>query len=114
MRALLASRLAFCCKGSSLTLAHDCIWKREGRNNIDCHIINLLAPLHSNAILITVQDAHPATLSWLGSATGRKLLPLGVTEFGQSGNIRDLYRQYGIGADAIIDAAARASIKHSH
>ena len=98
-------------------LYHD--WQRskvenmEGRNNIDCHIMNLLAPLHSNAILITVQDAHPATLSWLGSVTGRKLLPLGVTEFGQSGNIQELYRQYGIGADAIIDAAARAIIKHS-
>ena len=98
-------------------LYHD--WQRsqvenmEGTNNIDCHITNLLAPLHSHAILITVQDAHPATLSWLGSVTGRKLLPLGVTEFGQSGNIQDLYRQYGIGADAIIDAAARTIIKHS-
>ena len=85
----------------------------EGGSNTDCHIINLLAPLHSDAVLITVQDAHPATLSWLGSATGRKLLPLGVTEFGQSGNIQDLYREYGIGVDAIIDAAARASIRNS-
>ena len=85
----------------------------EGGSNTDCHIIKLLAPLHSDAVLITVQDAHPATLSWLGSATGRKLLPLGVTEFGQSGNIQDLYREYGIGVDAIIDAAARASIKNS-
>ena len=85
----------------------------EGGTNTDCHIINLLAPLHSDSVLITVQDAHPATLSWLGSATGRKLLPLGVTEFGQSGNIQDLYREYGIGVDAIIDAAARASIKNS-
>lgn len=85
----------------------------EGGSNTDCHIVNLLAPLHSDAVLITVQDAHPATLSWLGSATGRKLLPLGVTEFGQSGNIQDLYREYGIGVDAIIDAAARASIKNS-
>ena len=85
----------------------------DGGSNTDCHIINLLAPLHSDSVLITVQDAHPATLSWLGSATGRKLLPLGVTEFGQSGNIQDLYREYGIGVDAIIDAAARASIKNS-
>ena len=85
----------------------------DGGSNTDCHIINLLAPLHSDAVLITVQDAHPATLSWLGSATGRKLLPLGVTEFGQSGNIQDLYREYGIGVDAIIDAAARACIKNS-
>ena len=85
----------------------------EGGSNTECHIINLLSPLHSDSVLITVQDAHPATLSWLGSATGRKLLPLGVTEFGQSGNIQDLYREYGIGVDAIIDAAARASIKNS-
>ena len=76
----------------------------------DCHILELISPLHRDAVLITVQDAHPANLSWIGSASGRKLLPLGVTEFGQSGNIPDLYRTYGIDSDAIIDATARASL----
>ena len=70
----------------------------------------MIRPLHSDAVLITVQDAHPANLSWIGSASGRKLMTLGVAEFGQSGNIPDLYRSYGIDSDAIIDATARASL----
>ena len=43
--------------------------------------------------LITVLDGHPATLAWLGSATGRRVYPLGVDRFGQSGDIPDLYRE---------------------
>ena len=82
----------------------------KGEKFSDCHILELIRPLHSDAVLITVQDAHPANLSWIGSASGRKLLTLGVTEFGQSGNIPDLYRSYGIDSDAIIDATARASL----
>ena len=82
----------------------------KGEKFSDCHILELIHPLHSDAVLITVQDAHPANLSWIGSASGRKLLTLGVTEFGQSGNIPDLYRSYGIDSDAIIDATARASL----
>jgi pyruvate dehydrogenase E1 component len=39
------------------------------------------------------------------------LVPLGVDNFGQSGDIPDLYRVYGIDADAIIDAAARACLR---
>ena len=32
---------------------------------------------------------------------------IGVERFGQSGSIPDLYRAYGLDADAIVDAAAR-------
>jgi hypothetical protein len=35
---------------------------------------------------------------------------LGVDRFGQSGDIPDLYRAYGIDTDAILDAAARACL----
>ncbi|MCC2665888.1 MAG: pyruvate dehydrogenase component [Geminicoccaceae bacterium] len=68
----------------------------------------LLAPLAAEAPLITVLDGHPATLAWLGSASGRRVYPLGVDRFGQSGDIPDLYREYEIDAAAIIDRAARA------
>ena len=68
----------------------------------------LLAPLAADAPLITVLDGHPATLAWLGSATGRRVYPLGVDRFGQSGDIPDLYREYELDAAAIIDRAARA------
>jgi pyruvate dehydrogenase E1 component len=68
----------------------------------------LLAPLAPDAPLITVLDGHPATLAWLGSAGGRRVYPLGLDRFGQSGDIPDLYRAYQLDAAAIVDRAARA------
>src|SRR5437763_10434897 len=70
-----------------------------------------LSALRPGAALVTVCDSHPATLSWLGSAAPASLMPLGVDHFGQSGDIPDLYRVYGIDSDAIIDAAARALLR---
>jgi pyruvate dehydrogenase E1 component len=71
-------------------------------------IEQLLAPLAEDAALITVLDGHPATLAWLGSATGRQVYPLGVDRFGQSGDLPDLYRIHRIDADAILDCVALA------
>jgi pyruvate dehydrogenase E1 component len=71
----------------------------------------LLSALRPGAALVTVCDSHPATLSWLGSVAPVTLVPLGVDHFGQSGDIPDLYRVYGIDSEAIIDAAARASLR---
>ncbi len=52
-------------------------------------------------------DGHPATLGWLGSVRGQKVVSLGVESFGQTGDLPDLYRAYGIDTDAILDAAAQ-------
>jgi pyruvate dehydrogenase E1 component len=70
----------------------------------------LLARLRPGAALVTVGDFHPATLSWLGAVAGNTIVPLGVDRFGQSGDIPDLYRAYGIDTDAILDAVARACL----
>src|SRR5271166_3581380 len=70
----------------------------------------LLARLRPGAALVTVGDFHPATLSWLGAVAGNAIVPLGVDRFGQSGDIPDLYRAYGIDTDAILDAASRACL----
>src|SRR3546814_18016022 len=71
----------------------------------------LLSRLAPSAALVTVQDGHPAALSWRGSATGRRLYPLGVADFGQSGDIPDLYAHYGLDAAAIVDMAAAACLE---
>ena len=71
---------------------------------------HLLARLRPGAALVTVGDFPPATLSWLGAVAGNTNVPLGVDRFGQSGDIPDLYRAYGIDSDAILDAAARACL----
>ncbi len=70
----------------------------------------LLAQLRPGAALVTVGDFHPATLSWLGAVRQNPVVPLGIDRFGQSGDIPDLYRAYGIDKEAILDAAARACL----
>jgi pyruvate dehydrogenase E1 component len=72
------------------------------------HIERVLAPLAPGAALVTVLDGHPATHAWLGSVRGQRAVPLGPDHFGQSGDIPDLYREYGIDSDAILDACAQA------
>jgi len=74
------------------------------------HIESLLQPLSRSAGLVTVLDGHPSTLTWLGAVRGHRSVNLGVDKFGQSGDIPDLYRTYGIDTAAIIDAAARARV----
>ena len=49
-------------------------------------------------------------MSWLGAFGGNTIVPLGVDRFGQSGDIPDLYRAYGIDTNAILDAAASACL----
>ena len=84
--------------------------RAAGRYQTRSHIGRLLDPLAPDAALVTVLDGHPATLSWLGSAARRRVFSLGVDHFGQSGSIPDLYREYGIDAEAIVDACAAACL----
>ncbi len=69
------------------------------------HIEKLLAPLPRDCGLVTVIDGHPSALAWLGGVRGQRVEALGVEHFGQTGTIDDLYRHYGIDANAILDAA---------
>ncbi len=72
------------------------------------HIEGLLAPLASHAGLVTIIDGPPATLSWIGGVRGHKVRALGLEQFGQSGDLPDLYRAYRLDAESILDAAAAA------
>jgi pyruvate dehydrogenase E1 component len=74
------------------------------------HIERLLSALSPRAVLATVIDGPPATLSWLGSVRGHRLAPLGLDRFGQSGDLPDLYRAYRLDAGAILDATASALV----
>ena len=86
-------------------------WLEGKRRGEGSHVGRLLMPLAADAALVTVIDGHPATLSWLGAVARHRVHPLGVEHFGQSGDIPDLYRVYGLDADAILDAAARACLE---
>ena len=69
------------------------------------HIERLLADVPPHCGIVTVLDGHPATLAWLGAVQGHRMRALGVEHFGQTGSLPDLYRHYGIDANAIVAAA---------
>src|SRR5271165_4373204 len=84
--------------------------RRTGQRGAVSHIEAVLAPLAREAALVTVLDGHPATHAWLGAVRGQRVVPLGPDHFGQSGDIPDLYREYGLDTDAILDACAQAML----
>ncbi|HZI77602.1 MAG TPA: hypothetical protein VFD73_26880, partial [Gemmatimonadales bacterium] len=86
---------------------------RRSGHAAEPHIERILAPLAPGASLVTVLDGHPATHAWLGSVCGHRMVPLGPDRFGQSGDIPDLYREYGMDSDAILDACAQALLTWS-
>ena len=85
--------------------------REAGQADARSHVEELLSELAPDAALVTVLDGHPATLGWLGSVHGHRVHALGVEHFGQSGTIADLYRDYGLDKDAILDAAAAALLR---
>src|SRR5206468_9956501 len=78
-------------------------WTGERRPS---HIEQLLSALGRNAGLVTIADAAPATLSWLGGVRGQRVAPLGIEKFGQTGSLADLYSAYRLDGEAITEAAA--------
>lgn len=70
------------------------------------HVETLLSALPARAGLVTLLDGSPAALSWLGGVDGRRVSPLGVDRFGQTGDLADIYRRYRLDSDAVIDATA--------
>ncbi|MGE0417587.1 MAG: 1-deoxy-D-xylulose-5-phosphate synthase N-terminal domain-containing protein [Acetobacteraceae bacterium] len=82
--------------------------RRAGERGARSHVESLLAPLAPGSALVTILDGHPATHAWMGAVRGQRVVPLGPDRFGQSGDIPDLYHEYGLDTDAILDACAQA------
>jgi len=70
------------------------------------HVERLLSRLSPTAGLVTIADAAPASLSWLGGVLGQRVAPLGVEKFGQTGSLAELYAAYRLDGDAIAEAVA--------
>jgi pyruvate dehydrogenase E1 component len=69
------------------------------------YVLDLVSADEEGVPVVSVLDGHSHALAFLGGALGVPQLPLGVDHFGQSGARGDLYRHYGIDADAIARAA---------
>ena len=77
-----------------------------GSERLPSHIETLLALLAKDAGIVTLIDGSPAALSWLGGVKGHRVSPLGIDQFGQTGDLPDLYRTYRLDPEAVFDAAA--------
>jgi pyruvate dehydrogenase E1 component len=69
--------------------------------------LHALIPPQERHPVVSVIDGHPLTLQWIGEALGVPQVPLGVTQFGESGDIASLYRANGMHADDIVAAVGR-------
>jgi pyruvate dehydrogenase E1 component len=85
------------------TAAQAARWQGERKPS---HVEQLLSRHSRGAGLVTIVDAAPASLSWLGGVLGQRVAPLGVEKFGQTGNLADLYAAYRIDGEAITEAVA--------
>jgi pyruvate dehydrogenase E1 component len=85
---------------------------RWGGKREPSHIERLLSRLAPGAGLVTIADAAPASLSWIGGVLGNRVAPLGVDKFGQTGDLPDLYAAYRLDGSAITEAVAEVLLQN--
>ena len=62
-------------------------------------------PARRAAPLVTVLDGHPHSLAFLAGVNQVRAAHLGVSAFGQSGGLGEVYRHHGLDTDTIVRAA---------
>jgi pyruvate dehydrogenase E1 component len=78
---------------------------RQGLARARYDVLDELFPPERSTPLVAALDGHPHTLGFLGAIGNTPIASLGVSDFGQSGDVQDLYRYFGIDADTIVGAA---------
>ena len=78
---------------------------RRGLAAGDDSVLDRLFPADRVAPIVTVLDGHPHTLSFLSSVHGARASCLGVDDFGQVGDVGDLYQHFGIDTPTVVGAA---------
>jgi pyruvate dehydrogenase E1 component len=78
---------------------------RRGYGGAGTWILDSLLPPERARPMVTVLDGHPHTLAFLPGVNGVPATHLGVTSFGQSGDLDDVYHYHGLDAESIMAAA---------
>lgn len=78
---------------------------RRGLDGAADGILDTVLPADRAAPMVTVLDGHPHTLAFLPGLHRVPSAHLGVTGFGQSGDLDSVYAYHGIDTDSIIGAA---------
>jgi pyruvate dehydrogenase E1 component len=90
---------------TSADLVFRALQARQGLLAGDDAILDELFPAERRAPIVSVLDGHPHTLAFLSAIRCMPIASLGVSDFGQSGDVQDLYAHFGIDAETIIGAA---------
>ena len=90
---------------TSAELIFRALQARQGLREGDDAVLDELFPAERAAPIVSVLDGHPHTLSFLSAIRCTPIACLGVDDFGQSGDVEDLYRYFGIDAETIVGAA---------
>jgi pyruvate dehydrogenase E1 component len=86
-------------------LLFQAVQARRGHGQAPTRILDSLLPADRAAPMVTVLDGHPHTLAFLATVNGVPATHLGVTRFGQSGDLHDVYRYHGLDTDSIVAAS---------
>ncbi|WP_168209106.1 transketolase-like TK C-terminal-containing protein [Agromyces intestinalis] len=90
---------------TSAGLLFEALQARRGLGDGASWILDQVFPAERAAPMVTVLDGHPHTLAFLAGINRVPARNLGVSRFGQSGDLDDVYRHHGIDADGIVAAA---------
>ena len=90
---------------TSADLLYRAVRARQGHEPAESWILDQILPADRAVPLVTVLDGHPHTLAFLATVNRVPTTALGVTRFGQSGSLDDVYRYHHLDADSIIGAA---------
>ena len=83
----------------------EAVQARDGQGESPSWILSAAFPAHRSAPLVTVLDGHPHTLAFLAGINSVRARHLGVTQFGQSGDLAEVYRHYHLDSGSIVSAA---------
>lgn len=86
-------------------LLFEALQARRGQGDAPSWILDQVFPAERAVAMITVLDGHPHTLAFLPGINQVKARHLGVSHFGQAGDLDAVYRYHGIDADSIVRAA---------
>ncbi|ANY05244.1 transketolase-like TK C-terminal-containing protein [Pseudonocardia sp. HH130630-07] len=78
---------------------------RPARPQAQPWVLESAFPARRAAPLLTLLDGHPHTLAFLAGINRVPAAHLGVSRFGQSGDLASVYAHHGLDADAVVSAA---------
>jgi pyruvate dehydrogenase E1 component len=85
-------------------LLFDAVRARRGHGEAPTWILDSLLPAERATPIVTVVDGHPHTLAFLVGVNRLPATHLGVSRFGQSGDLDDVYGYHALDTDSIVGA----------